>query len=174
MRKHWISGTFLKARLYFSKFSLFFISVDSASISYTELANSRLEVLYLWESHSRSVYLRAGLPFFPLQVLYCILCERNKNKLTFKTAETEPDWGKPNCYQGPRTNNPVSGNCRITWCIANGTIQKKTKTKTQTWGCGCCWKRECHQLFRSLVLVLYEKKRCVLFHCNEGVINLKF
>ncbi|KAI1232827.1 hypothetical protein IHE44_0006670 [Lamprotornis superbus] len=42
------------ARLYLGKPSLFFISMDLASMSYTEPASSIPEVLYLWKSHLRN------------------------------------------------------------------------------------------------------------------------
>jgi len=54
---------FFVAKLYFSKVSLFFISIDSAfCVSYTEPANSMTKLLYLLKSHFRSMYLGAGLP----------------------------------------------------------------------------------------------------------------
>lgn len=123
---------FFVARLYFSKSSLFFISVDSASIPYTEPANSMPKVLCgnpisgtsIWE---QGCYI---FQFFPL--LNCVLCEiiyvkGIKMNSHLKLQMLKQIEGRPKCYQGPRNNSPVSGYCRITRCNVSGT-HKITET----------------------------------------------
>lgn len=101
--------------------------MDSASIPYTEPANSMPEVLCGSPISGASLW-EQGCPFFqfppPCTELHFVwdnICKKNKNEFTFKTVNTETDWGKPECYQGPRNNNAVSGYCRITQCIVSGT-----------------------------------------------------
>lgn len=120
---------FFVARLYFSKSSLFLISVDSASIPYTEPANSIPKVLCGTPFQEHLSGSRAAIfsnfhstsPHTELHFLWNNICKRNKNEFTFKTVATETGWGKPKYYQGPRNKNSVSGYCRVTQCVVSGT-----------------------------------------------------